>query len=61
MKYLKKTAAFVAAMLMSLLFVLIVSAAETGISELSLSFDAGENNISVNWWQNEGQYYVFLP
>ena len=61
MKTLKRLAVIVAAVVLSMLFVFSASADETGISALSVSFDAGENNLSVNWWQGEEQYYIFLP
>lgn len=61
MKTLKRLAVIVAAVVLSMLFVFSASADESGISALSVSFDAGENNLSVNWWQGEGQYYIFLP
>ncbi len=61
MKFLKKTAVIISAVILSMLFVFAASADETGISDFSVSFDAGSNEISVNWWQTEGQYYIFLP
>ncbi len=61
MKNLKKLAVIIAAAVLSMLFVFTASADETGISALSVSFEAGTENLSVNWWQGEGQYYLFLP
>ena len=61
MKSLKKMTAIAAALIMSLLFVFLVSAEETGISELSVSFEAGESAESVSWWETSGQYFIFLP
>lgn len=61
MKILKKFAVITAAVILSMLFVFTAGAEETGISGLSVSFDAGASNVSVNWWQGEGQYFVFLP
>ena len=61
MKVLKKAALLVTAVILSILFAFAASADEAGISELSVSFDAGDSSISVNWWQKDGQYYLFLP
>ena len=61
MKIFKKVAIIIAAVALSLLFVLSASAAETGISELSVSFEADGADISVNWWQGKELYYIFLP
>ncbi len=61
MKLMKKLAVLTAAVLLSLLFVFSAGAEETGISTLSVSVDAGASNVSVNWWQTEGQYFIFLP
>ena len=61
MKNLKKLAVIVSVLVLSVLFVFSASADETGISALSVSFEAGNENLSVNWWQGEGQYYIFLP
>ena len=61
MKILKKLAVIVTAVVLSMLFIFAASADETGISALSVSFDAASENVSVNWWQGEGQYYIFLP
>ena len=61
MKIIKRVAIIIAAVALSLLFVLSASAAETGISELSVSFEADGADISVNWWQGKELYYIFLP
>ncbi len=61
MKSLKKVAVIAAAVIMSLLFVFLVSAEEAGISGLSVSFEAGESVESVSWWETSGQYFIFLP
>lgn len=61
MKILKKTAVIISAVILSMLFVFAASADETGISDFSVSFEAGSNEVEVNWWQTEGQYYIFLP
>lgn len=61
MRSLKKMAVIAAAVVMSMLFVFFVSADEAGISELSVSFEAGTSTESVNWWESAGQYFIFLP
>ncbi len=61
MKIMKKLVVLAAAVLLSLLFVLTAGAEEAGISGLSVDFEAGSGNVSVNWWQTEGQYFLFLP
>ena len=61
MKSMKKIAVIAAAVIMSLLFVFLVSADEAGISELSVSFETGTSTGSVSWWETSGQYFIFLP
>lgn len=61
MKLLKKSAVIITAVILSVLFVFCASAAETGISDLSVSFEAGDGRVSVNWWKGDGQYFLFLP
>lgn len=61
MKFIKKSAVIITAVILSVLFVFCASAAETGISDLSVSFDAGDGRVSVNWWKGDGQYFLFLP
>ncbi len=61
MKIVKKLAVAFITVMLSMLFVFTVSAAQTGITDLSVSFDAGESRVSVNWWKGDGQYFLFLP
>lgn len=61
MKLLKKSAVIITAVILSVLFVFCASAAETGISDLSVSFEAGDGRVSVSWWKGDGQYFLFLP
>ncbi|MBQ2758758.1 MAG: CotH kinase family protein [Clostridia bacterium] len=61
MKLLKKSAVIITAVILSVLFVFCASAVETGISDLSVSFEAGDGRVSVSWWKGDGQYFLFLP
>ncbi|MBR3975257.1 MAG: CotH kinase family protein [Clostridia bacterium] len=61
MKLLKKSAVIITAVILSVLFVFCASATETGIRDLSVSFEAGDGRVSVSWWKGDGQYFLFLP
>lgn len=61
MKIVKKLVVAFVVLMLSMFFVFSVSAVQTGITDLSVNFDAGESRVSVNWWKGDGQYFLFLP
>ncbi len=43
------------------IFSMFSSAASTGITEFSVLADIGENQVEIEWWQDNGKYYLFMP
>ncbi len=61
MKATERLLTLTAVLLMAFALALTAGAAQTGISDFEVTAAVNEDEITLNWWQGNGKYYIFLP
>lgn len=61
MKIAKRLLTVLAVMLMAFMSAFAADAAQTGISDFSVTAAVNDSEVTINWWQGDGKYYLFLP
>lgn len=61
MKKAKKILILTLAVLMFVCSCALYANAASGIAAFGVTTQIGENTVQINWWENDGKYYLFLP